>query len=422
VDEYVDGNFMARRLGRLTEIQVRRLGPGWHNDGGGLYLRVAGKDQRWWAFRYGAGGARYHGLGPTHTLTLSEAREQARKCRKLLLEGLDPITVGRAARAAVKLTEANTQTFKQCAEAFHAAHCAGWTNQKHAREWLSSLTTHAFPTIGAIPVAAVGTPEVLRVLEPVWATIPETASRLRSRVEAVLDWARVRGYREGENPARWKGHLDHLLPARKKLARVKHHAALPYRDLPAFLPRLSNGCTLEAGANEARALEFVILTAARAGEVVSANWREIVIETGGVWTWAVPAERMKLRRAHRVPLSQAARAVLEQVPADRRRGPIFPGVTVHRLWKLLRTLITDATVHGFRSSFRDWAAEQTSAPREIAEMALAHRVGDDTEEAYRRTDLLEKRRTLMESWGRYCTSPPAPVAADVTPIGDYVHG
>jgi integrase len=406
---------MARRLGRLTEVLVRRLGPGRHNDGGGLYLRVEGKDQRWWFFRYGAGGTRYHGLGPVHTIGLSQAREQARRCRQLLLQGLDPITVGKAARAAVKLTEANARTFQQCAEAFHAAHCASWSNQKHAREWLASLATHAFPAIGGLPVAAIDTPEVLRVLEPVWIAIPETASRLRNRIEAVLDWARVRGYRSGENPARWRGHLDHLLPARKKLASVKHHAALPYHELPAFMRRL-RAC----GEIEARALEFVILTAARAGEVVGADWREI--EAGDVWTWTVPAARMKMRRKHRVPLSEGARVVLEQGTADRRRGPIFPGVTVHRLWKFLRTLTRDATVHGFRSTFRDWAAEQTSIPREIAEMALAHRVGDDTEEAYRRSDLLNKRRDLMEVWGRHCTGPSAPTADSVTAIGGYVHG
>ena len=247
------------------------------------------------------------GSGPLHTIGLAEAREQARKCRQLLLQGLDPITVGKAARAAVKLTEANTRTFQQCAEAYHAAHCASWSNQKHAREWLASLATHAFPAIGGLPVAAVDTSEVLRVLEPAWIAIPETASRLRHRIEAVLDWAKVRGYRSGENPARWRGHLDHILPARKKLASVKHHAALPYRELSDFMPRLRARDEIEA-----RALEFVILTAARAGELVGADWREIAIEPGDVWTWTVPASRMKMRRKHRVPLSEAARAVLEQ--------------------------------------------------------------------------------------------------------------
>ena len=213
-------------------MQVRRLGKGWHNDGGGLYLHIELKHQRYWVFRYGAGGKRYHGLGPVHTIGLSEAREQARKCRQLLLQGLDPITVGKAARAAVKLTEANNRTFQEFAEAYHAAHCSGWSNQKHAREWLASLTMQDFPAIGNLPVATIDTAAVLRVLEPAWTTIPETASRLRNRIESVLDWARVRGYRSGENPARWRGHLDHLLPPRKKLAHVKHHAALPYHELP----------------------------------------------------------------------------------------------------------------------------------------------------------------------------------------------
>jgi integrase len=408
---------MARRLGRLTEVQVRRLGKGWHNDGGGLYLHIELKHQRYWVFRYGAGGKRYHGLGPLHTIGLAEAREQARKCRQLLLQGLDPITIGKAARAAVKLTEANTRTFQQCAEAYHAAHCASWSNQKHAREWLASLATHAFPAIGGLPVAAVDTSEVLRVLEPAWIAIPETASRLRHRIEAVLDWAKVRGHRSGENPARWRGHLDHILPGRKKLASVKHHAALPYRELSDFMPRLRVRDEIEA-----RALEFVILTVVRAGELVGANWSEIAIEPGDVWTWTIPASRMKMRRKHRVPLSEAARAALEQGATGRRQGPIFPGVTGHRLWKFLRALTADATVHGFRSTFRDWAAEQTTTPREIAEMALAHRVGDDTEEAYRRTDLLNKRRALMEAWGSFCTGPAMPTADNITAIGGHVHG
>jgi integrase len=393
---------MARLLGRLTELQVRKLGRGWHNDGGGLYLRVEDRERRWWVYRYGAGGNRYHGLGPVHTVSLAEAREQARRCRALLLRAEDPIAAGRARRAAIKLAEATAKTFRECAEAYHAAHCAGWSNQKHAREWLASLTTHVFPAIGALAVSDVDTPAVLRVLQPAWTKIPETATRLRSRVESVLDFAKVSGLRDGENPARWRGHLDHLLPPRRKLARVKHHAALPYGELPALMRKLHAREDAEA-----RALEFVILTAARAGEAVGADWDEISIEAGGTWTWTVPAARMKMRRPHRVPLSKAARAVLEQAPSDRRQGLIFPAVTVHKLWKFLRALTADATVHGLRSSFRDWAAEQTSSAREIAEMALAHRVGDDTEEAYRRTDLLKKRRALMEAWARHCTSAPA---------------
>jgi integrase len=415
---------MARLIGRLTELQVRRLGAGWHNDGGGLYLRVEGKGQRWWTFRYGAGGKRYHGLGPAHTIGLAEAREQARRCRQLLLEGVDPIAAGKARRAAAALEAGSSKSFAECVDAYWQAHCASWTNRKHAREWKASLATHVLPEIGALAVAAIDTAQVLRVLQPAWTAIPETASRLRSRIESVLDWARVHGYREGDNPARWRGHLDHLLPARKKLARVKHHAALPYRELPAFMCRLR-----ERGDVEARALEFAILTAARAGEAAAADWSEIDWADGG--TWIVPPEHMKARREHRVPLSKAARAVLERTQPERPQGYLFPNatrrdkpVTVIGLWRLTQELTGGAaTTHGFRATFRDWAAEQTAFAREVAELALAHRVGDDTEQAYLRGDLLKKRRQLMEAWARYCTS--APAASDgreVVPMGGRRHG
>ena len=392
---------MARLMGRLTELQVRRLGRGWRNDGGGLYLRIVDKERRWWVFRYGAGGKRYHGLGPLATVSLAEAREQARACRALLLKGEDPIAAGKAHRAAAALQAANAKTFAECVEAYWEAHCASWTNKKHAREWKASLEAHVLPEIGSLPVASIGTTEVLRALQPAWAKIPETASRLRTRIEAVLDWARVNGYRQGENPARWRGHLDHLLPARKKVARVKHHAALPYRDVPAFLRQLRQRDDVDS-----RALEYLVLTAARAGEVVGAAWDEIDQTERDGWTWVVPAERMKARLEHRVPLSRAARAVLEQTPRERRQGPIFAAVSGHTIWKYLRTLTDTATVHGFRSAFRDWVAEQTTFPRETAELALAHRVGDDVERAYRRGDLLAKRWQLMEAWARYCASFP----------------
>ena len=400
---------MARLIGRLTELQVLRAKRGWLADGGGLYLRVEDKHRRWWVYRYGAGGKHYHGLGPAHTIGLAEAREQARRCRQLLLEGADPITAGKARRAAIRLAAANAKTFADCVEAYHAAHCAGWTNQKHAREWKASLATHVLPQMGTLPVAEIDTAAVMRVLEPAWTKIPETAARLRSRIEQVLDWARVRGYREGENPARWRGHLDHLLPARKKLAPVKHHAAMHYRDVPALMRELHQRDEIEA-----RALELLILTASRAGEVCGAEWSEIEQADVG-WSWRRPPERMKARREHRVPLSRAARAVLERTPRDKRHRRIFPGVSGHRLWKFLRTLTDATTVHGFRSSFRDWAAERTNFAREAAELALAHRVGDDVEEAYLRGELLAKRRQLAEAWARYCASIPAP-DINVAPI------
>jgi integrase len=267
--------------------------------------------------------------------------------------------------------------------------------------------------IGALPVAAIDTGHVLRVLEPVWSKISETASRLRSRLEAVLDWAKARGFREGENPARWRGHLDHLLPALKKAARVRHHAALHYRHIPLLLEKLRH-----CDGAETRALEFLILTAARAGEACNAVWDEIDVVDQ---VWGVPAARMKSGKEHRVPISHAARMVLERTPPDQREGWIFPGaragrpVSVISLWRLARGLTGGATtVHGLRSSFRDWCADQTNFPREIAEQALAHVVGSDVEQAYRRSDLLQKRRQLMEAWGRYCTK--APIPSEVIPI------
>jgi integrase len=408
---------MPKRLiiGQLTELQVRRAGRGWHNDGGGLYLRVEDKQRRWWVFRYGAGGKRYCGLGAVHTIGLADAREQARACRQLLLRGEDPIAASKARRAAMALQAANVKTLKECVEGYHAAHRAGWSSERHAYEWKRSLETHVLPEIGELPVSAIGTQVLLRVLEPLWTQIPETASRVRGRIEAVLDWAKVHGYRDGENPARWRGHLDHLLPAHRKVARRKHHPAMPYREIPAFMRELRR-----CDDPKARALEFVILTCARECEIAGADWLEIDQAGDNGWTWVVPPPRMKTRKEHRVPLSQGARVVLEQVPRERRHGALFVGkrgqpVSGHLIWRFLRERNDTATVHGFRSSFRDWAAEQTNFAREVAELALAHRVGDDTELAYQRGDLLRKRRQLAEAWGRYCASVPSK-AAVVTPI------
>ena len=418
---------MAKLIGRLTSLQLRRVGRGKYNDGGGLYARIEAKGTPpYFYFRYGSGGKHEHGLG---RISLAEAREERDKCRRLLRQGIDPIAAGKARRATVKLANATAKSFAECVELYHATHCASWSNRKHAREWKQSLLTHVVPVIGAMSVSDIDTAAVVRALETPWRDIPETASRLRSRIEQTLDWARVRGYRpDGANPARWKNHLDHLLPARKKLKGVRHHAALPYRDMPAFIQRLRQRDDVEA-----RALQFLLLTVARASEVCGADWNEIEQQDPDEWIWAVPPHRMKGRRGHRVPLSKAARAVLEKTPPDRRYGHIFPNaaergktatVTVIALWQLTQQQ-TDgaATTHGLRSSFRDWAGEQTNFPREVAEMALAHSVGSDTEQAYRRGDLLRKRRLLMEAWAKYCAS--APAASDgreVVPIGGALHG
>jgi integrase len=388
---------MAKSVNRLTELRVRRAAKGWYHDGGGLYLRVDSASGRWWVYRYGPGGKHYHGLGPVAMVSLGEAREQARKCKQLLFAGTDPIAAGKAARAAL----GNSKTFTECAAAYHEAHRASWRSAKSAHDWLASIEAHAFPTLGDLSVSAIDTPALLRVLEPIWRTRYETASRLRGRVESVLDWAKVHGYRDGENPARWRGHMDHLLPVLGKAARVKHHTALPYAEIAEFMEHLRR---LDGA--EARALEFLILTAARAGEVCGADWGEIDLAAK---SWTIPAGRMKAGRAHRVPLSAAALDVLDYGSRDRTR--VF-GVGTAGLRRAVKEIAGDkATVHGFRSSFRDWAGEATAFPRELAEIALAHHVGGDTERAYARGDLIEKRRDLMEAWARFCLGSGMRVAA-----------
>jgi integrase len=292
-------------------------------------------------------------------------------------------------------------TFDQCAKAYITAHRAGWRNVKHAAQWTSTLATYASPVFGTLPVQAVDVSLVTRALEAIWSTKPETASRLRGRIEAVLDWAKVRGYRNGENPARWRGHLDHFLPARTKVRKVKHHAALPYGEIGTFMQALR-----ERDALAARALEFAILTAARTSEVINARWDEIDLQSK---VWTVPAERMKAGREHRVPLSAPAVDVLKRMREVRQNDHIFPGerqasLSNMALLMLLRRMDqADLTAHGFRSTFRTWAAECTRYPREIAEAALAHIIGDATEQAYQRGDVVEKRRKLMDAWATYCT-------------------
>jgi integrase len=400
---------VAKLIGRLSSLQLRRAGRGKYNDGGGLYARIEAKGMPpYFYFRYGSKGKHEHGLG---RIALADAREERDKCRQLLRQGIDPIAAGKARRAAVRLAGVNSKTFQWCTEQFHAAHCASWTNQKHAKEWLASMRAHVLPKIGSVTVADIDTAAVVRALEPPWRDVPETASRLRSRIESVLDWARVHGYRSGENPARWKGHLDNLLPSRQKRERVRHHAALPYRDVPAFMRWLRQHDEIEAAT-----LEYIILTCARANEVAGADWSEIEQTDRDGWTWIVPPARIKSRREHRVPLSKAARAVLERTPREERQGRIFPGISGHMVWMFLRTLEGTATVHGFRSSFRDWAAEKTNFSREAAEIALAHHVGDDTERSYQRGDLLEKRRQLMEVWACYCVAS-APVTSELVLTG-----
>ncbi len=350
-----------------------------HGDGGGLYLQVTPSGARTWIFRFKLGGrAREMGLGPTHTVSLAEAREKARECRKLVLEGIDPIEARNAKRAEARLAAATAMTFEQCADRYIEAHKAGWKNPKHAAQWPSTLQTYVYPVFGSLPVQAIDVGLVMKVLEPLWTVKPETASRVRGRIESVLDWATARGYRQGENPARWKGHLENLLPARSKVAKVKHHAALPYSEIPDFVAGLR-----EQEGIAARALEFLILTAARTGEVIGAKWAEVDLEAR---LWVVPGERMKAGREHRVPLSEAVIAILRPLSEARTGEFVFPGgrpvkpLSNMAMLKLLQRMGRgDLTAHGFRLSFSDWCAEQTNFPAEVREMALAHTVSDKVE-------------------------------------------
>jgi integrase len=398
----------------LKALTLRTLKPGHHGDGGGLYLAVSASGVgRSWVFRSRRGGKlREIGLGGLGTVTLDKARRKATELREALLDGRDPLAEKRQAQRAARVAEAKATTFEQAAQAYIKSHRSGWKSPKSLAAWEHTLAAFAYPVIGKLPVADIDTPLVMKVLEPSWTVRPETANRLRGRLEMVLDYARVIGQRDGENPARWRGHLDNLLPARSKVAKVEHHAALPYRDLPGFLGELRQRAGLAA-----RALEFAILTAARTGEVLGARWQEIDAEQR---LWIIPAARMKAGREHRVPLSGAALSLLMMISDQRAEeegkaplqadGRIFPLSNMALLMTLRRMKRADLTAHGFRSSFSDWCAEQTNFPSEVREMALAHVVGDKVEAAYRRGDLFEKRRQLAEAWAEFCGSD-APAAA-----------
>jgi integrase len=407
---------MAGATGRLTALKVERLKskPGMYHDGGGLYLQITPGGASW-VLRYMLDGkAREMGLGPVALFGLAEARVKGLDARRLRHQGIDPIEHRRAEKAARALSDAKGITFRECAESYIKAHRAGWRNAKHAGQWEATIATYAEPVIGSLPVQVIDTALVLKVLEPIWTVTPETASRLRGRLESILDWAKAREYRDGENPARWRGHLDNLLPARAKVRKIKHYAALPYVDLPAFMAALRAQEDVSA-----RALEFVILTAARSGEVIGAQLDEIS-EREKVWT--VPAERMKAGKEHRISLSARAVAIVNAI--DRQSGAeqgnvaqseasafVFPGgkpgKALHNttFLKLLRRMNREnLTAHGFRSTFRTWAAERTNFSREVIEAALAHTIGNKVEAAYQRGDLFEKRRRLMDAWAQFCSS------------------
>jgi integrase len=393
---------MRRERNNLTAVAVKNASkPGLYGDGHGLYLQVSSFDTKAWVFRYMIDGrARKMGLGPLHTVSLAEARKRAADARLKVLDAVDPIEEKANRRTQKRVEAAKTITFKECAVKYIEANRARWKNAKHAAQWGTTFST-ATAAINDLPVSAVDTGLVLKVLEPIWLTTPETARRIRGRVEAVLDSAKVRGYREGENPARWRAHLDKTLS--KRAPAPKHHAAIPYAQMPAFVAELraKDGIT-------ARALEFTILTAARTGEIIGAKWSEIDLQTQ---VWTIPGNRMKGGKEHRVPLSERALEILNELARNGDR--VFPMPKN----AMLESMQGAATVHGCRSSFRDWAHETTAYPNELCEIALAHAVGSKVEAAYRRGDAMEKRRRLMADWAAYCSQPAAKSRENVVSIG-----
>lgn len=397
---------MPRAIERLSAVAISKLAKrkGVFCDGGGLYLHSDPPAQCSWLFRYRVTGkTRWMGLGPYPAISLAKARELASNARTLKALGTDPIEGRDAERDATRLAITKTVTFSECAESYIRAHRAGWRNSTHASQWENTLRAYANPHIGTLAVQAIDTSLVLKVLEPIWTTKPETASRLRGRIESILNWAKVRGYRDGENPARWKGHLDHLLPAKSKVRRVKHHAAMPYAEVPAFMISLR-----EQDGIGARAFEFLILTAARTGEVIGLRWREIDLKNKH---WIVPADRMKAGKEHRVPLCPRTVAILQAIKPDTVDDCtfVFPGSKPDKpqsnmvfLMLLRRMKFGHLTAHGFRATFKTWATERTNFPREVIEAALAHIAGDKLEVAYQRGDIFNKRLRLMTAWADYC--------------------
>jgi integrase len=379
---------MTRIANKLTAVKVERASKrGLYGDGNGLYLQIAKHGTKSWLLRYMLNGqARNMGLGPLHSVTLAEARERAREARSQIAQGHDPLS-GKKVHA-----RNLSRTFDVCAREFIEAHGPTFKNPKHRAQWGSSLAAYASPAIGSPPVSLVDTARVMRVLQPIWHKVPETASRVRQRIERVLDWAAVQGFRKGENPARWKGHLDMLLPAKGKVKKAEHHAALPYADLPAFMLELDGKKSISA-----RALEFAILTATRTGEVIGATWSEVDFDSK---LWTIPAERMKAGKEHRVPLCDRAVELLKALPRDDDR--IFPLSNMAML-NLLKGMRPDLTTHGFRSTFSDWARDTTSYPRDVIEAALAHAIESKAEAAYRRGDALEKRVRLMADWSNFAS-------------------
>ncbi|KHF24520.1 integrase [Solemya velum gill symbiont] len=409
---------MAKTIKRLTDIKIKRLSePGAYPDGEGLYLQVVRNGSKSWFYRYETGGkGRKKGLGSYPTVSLENARKSAQKCRELRQQGFDPIDHTKLRikeeHAQKQIDKARVKTFRQCAEEYIESRKPEWSNAKHANQWRNTLSSYAFPHFGDVPVADVDVTLVLEALRPIWQTKTETATRVRQRIEAILDYATALHYRDTENPARWKSRLDKILPKPTKIKKVSHHNAMPYTEVSEYFRTLKQKETIAA-----HALAFIILTATRSGEARGARWDEIDLEQA---IWTIPAERMKARREFRVPLSVQVIEILNQMKPLEREGWVFPGLSGHKgiseasLRNLLKSTHPDVTTHGFRSTFRDWCAEMTSYPREIAETALAHVIKNKAEAAYQRGDLLERRRRLMEAWEGHLLA--TSNNADVIPI------
>jgi integrase len=390
-------------MGKLTALAVTRAtAAGMHGDGDGLYLQVGSGGARSWVYRFVLHGReRYLGLGSATAIPLKRARELAAEARQLRAEGVDPVEKRRSDRAAKRVASSRSVTFEQCASAYITAHEAGWRNAKHRYQWRATLRDYALPLLGHLPVQDIDTGLVMQVIEPLWRSKTETASRTRQRIEAILDWATVCEYRQGANPARWRGHLQKLLPAKAKVTAVEHLAAMPYADVPAFMAELRTRESVSA-----RCLEITILTTARTGEAINARWSELDLDNR---VWVIPGSRMKMGAEHRVPLAPRAVAALQEIYSRRTGEYVFANVSTGRpisnmtMLKLLALMgRSQLTVHGFRSTFTDWAHERTDFPDIVINMALAHKVSDKVQAAYRRGALLEKRRKLMNAWAAYC--------------------
>lgn len=406
---------MPKKAKELSALEVQRLTkPGLYAVGGvaGLQLQVLPSGARTWVLRVVIGGKRRDmGLGGYPDVTLAGAREKAREARNLIEQGIDPIAQRTAARSALAAARGAEITFDECARKFIEAKSVEWKNAKHGAQWSSTLETYASPIVGKLQVRDVTLAHIIKILEPIWTTKTETATRLRGRVESVLDWATVRGYRHGENPARWKGHLDKILPKPGKVAKVEHHSALPVDAIGGFMRDLR-----KRGGMATRALEVLALTAARSGEIRGMRWDEIDLQNA---VWTIPGERMKMGKEHRVPLTERVLEILRDLPRIDDSPLIFPAprggqLSDMSITAVLRRMNVNAVPHGFRSTFRDWAAERTNYPREVAEMALAHAIGNAVEAAYRRGDLFEKRRRLMNDWTKFCDT--VQQAGEVVPL------